>query len=68
MNQINWTKIIDINKKSVLSFATGKKTSTEFKKDFVGIPGTANAVVSQHGTQYGRRLARKALRRRGLLV
>ena len=65
---INWTKMIDKNRLSVLNFAVGLKTSTDFQKDFSGIPHTASFAVKNNGAIYARRLARKALRRRGLLV
>jgi hypothetical protein len=64
---VNWTSLINKNKNVVLNFAQGNVSSTDFQRSFSGNPNPARSVVRNHGTQYARRLARKALRRRGLL-
>jgi len=65
---INWGMLISKNRKSVISFATGQKSTSDFQQDFAGNPNPARCVVKNYGAVYGRRLARKALRRRGFLV
>ncbi len=64
---IDWEKAIRKNKKSVVGFATHKTSSKDFQHDFAGVPNTASFAVSHHGALYARRLARKALRHRGIL-
>ena len=69
---VNWNKILESNhsKKVIRSFATSgicaRAASTqlqdpEAKREF-------NLAVREHQTPYTRRLARKALRRRGALA
>ena len=67
VNVIDWDKAISKNKSSVVKFATNKTSSSDFKRDFAGVPNTAAFAVSHHGALYARRLSRKALRHRGLL-
>lgn len=64
----NWTKLINSNKDAVLDFATGKLSSTSFQKQFSGRENPARVAVRNYGTLYARRLARKALRHRGISV
>jgi hypothetical protein len=65
---INWTKLIDSNKQAVKSFAVGEASSKAFQSAFAGKENPARCAVREYGTQYARRLARKALRRRGVGV
>ncbi len=65
---INWGKAIQQNRASVVHFATHQSSSKDFQRDFAGVPNTAASAVSSHGTLYARRLARKALRHRGILT
>lgn len=65
---IDWTKMIAHDKCSVVAFATKRISSESFKEDFLGIPHTACYAVKSHGALYARRLARKALRHRGLIA
>ena len=65
---VNWEKAIQKNKTSVVKFATHQTSSKVFQHDFAGVPNTAASAVSNNGTLYARRLARKALRHRGLLT
>lgn len=64
---INWESLIRRNRKSVIDFAVGDLSSTQFQADFAGTPNLARQVIKTYGTTYSRRLTRKALRRRGLL-
>ncbi len=64
---INWDSLINRNANSVKEFAIGQKSATAFQADFSGTPNPARCVVRNYGTTYGRRLARKALNRRGML-
>lgn len=65
---INWDSLIKKNSRSVKEFAVGTRSASEFQSDFSGNPNPARTVVKVHGSTYGRRLARKALRRRGLIA
>lgn len=65
---INWSDLISNNKKAVVSFAVGNMSASDFQQTFSGNPNPARCAVRNHGSTYARRLARKALRRRGLLV
>lgn len=66
---VNWNCVIDKNKSAVKAFATGKmslrslmeKSSNEARREL-------RHIERGYGAQYGRRLARKALRRRGALA
>ncbi len=64
---INWDSLISKNAKSVKAFALGQKSATSFQADFSGKANPARCVIRNYGTTYGRRLARKALNRRGML-
>ena len=65
---INWSNLIAKNPSAVSNFATGYLSSNEFQREFSGNPNHARCAIRNHGTQYARRLARKALRRRGMLI
>ena len=65
---INWTKLISSDQKAVVKFATGNLSSQAFQQTFTGPENPARFAVRNHGTLYARRLARKALRRRGVEV
>ena len=69
---INWTQLLSktTNVKAVTKFAEGKTSGTEFYSSFAGTKsgGTARYLLREHGVTYARRLARKALRRRGVSV
>lgn len=65
---INWNGLISKNKAAVVSFATGAASASAFQSAFSGNPNPARCVVKTHGATYSRRLARKALRRRGVPV
>jgi hypothetical protein len=64
---INWNKLIDKNANAVEDFALGFRSANQFQQDFSGNPNPARCVVRNYGATYGRRLARKALRRRGII-
>jgi hypothetical protein len=65
---VNWSDLIDTNKKVVVKFATGCLSGEDFQREFSGNPNPARCAVRDHGVTYARRLARKALRRRGLIA
>ena len=67
-NTIDWSSLIQNNSNAVVKFATGSLSGTDFQRTFAGNPNPARCVIRNHGVTYGRRLARKALKRRGLLV
>lgn len=64
---IKWDKLISKNADSVKEFALGNRSAKAFQDDFSGRQNPARCVIRNHGTTYGRRLARKALRRRGII-
>jgi hypothetical protein len=64
---IDWGLLITKNANSVKQFALGLKSASSFQQDFSGKANPARCVIRNYGTTYGRRLARKALNRRGLL-
>ncbi len=67
---IDWTSLLSTQKnvKKVKKFATGNTTGREFYSQFsnTSAGGEARTLLRTHGVTYGRRLARKALKRRGL--
>ena len=65
---IDWEHLISSDKKAVVNFATHKSTATDFQKQLSGKTNPARCAVRKHGSLYARRLARKALRRRGISV
>lgn len=64
---IKWDNLIDKNPAIVQLFAVGVVSGDGFVNYFRGNPNEARRLVRANGVTYGRRLARKALRRRGLL-
>ena len=65
---IDWAKMIERDKNAVIDFARGADTTNSFQRAFSGTKNPARSVLRQHGSLYGRRLARKALRRRNIKV
>lgn len=67
-----WTKILETNwdQQATRLFALGAITGKEFYNQFAGktAGGAVRNLLRKHGVQYSRRLARKSLRRRGLLT
>jgi hypothetical protein len=66
---IDWGTILS-NKtkvKAVKKFAVGERTGRELTSDFANTEGggEVRTLLRTHGVTYGRRLARKALKRRG---
>lgn len=65
---IDWTTLISKDKRSVINFANGNLSGGDFQQIFSGNPNPARGILRNHGVTYGRRLARKALRRRGVSI
>ena len=65
---INWEKLITSDQQAVQRFAEGKLSGYSFQQHFKGRSNPARCAVRNYGTLYARRLARKALRRRGVNV
>lgn len=65
---VNWTKLISTDQDAVVDFATHNSSAEEFQHRFSGRQNPARCAVRNHGALYARRLARKALRRRGISV
>ena len=65
----DWTQMVDSNLTAVTLFAEGNLSKDAFREAFSnGVDNPARQVVTKHGAKYARRLARKALRRRGVSV
>ena len=68
----NWTPMMSTRKlqKALYNFSIGKASVTETTKAFAfsECAGEFRQLVRTHGATYARRLARKALRYRGLSV
>lgn len=69
---INWSKVLS-NQKSVLAvmeFATGEIGSSKLRKRLAHTVGSGviKSALANRGAKTVRQLARKALRRRGLLT
>lgn len=64
---IKWDSLINRGENAVKAFAVGSISGDDFSRYFSGNPNPARQAVRTHGTTYSRRLARKALKRRGLL-
>ena len=66
---VDWTGILSSKKsvKAVKKFATGTTTGKELYSEFSNTDngGEVRTMLSTYGVTYGRRLARKALKRRG---
>lgn len=68
---INWTQINDsVGQSSLRQFAVGEMSGRSLLKtaDKVGVKSEVDSVLREHGVTYARRLARKALRRRGVQI
>ena len=66
---VNWTGILS-NKKRVMAvkqFATGESSGRELYSSFANTEGggEVRTLLRENGVSYSRRLARKALKRRG---
>ena len=68
----DWELILnnEIMQQSTIDFATKEISGEDFKDlaTHFGIGGAVRNLVRNHGVVYARRIARKALRRRSLLV
>ena len=66
---VNWTSILSTKKnvKAVQNFASGTTTGQELYSTFSNTDtgGNVRSLLRTHGVTYSRRLARKALKRRG---
>lgn len=66
----NWNEMLNRNTNAVIDFANGNLSKDEFRQAFSN--GTdfnpARRLVVSRGAKESRALARKALRRRGLLI
>jgi hypothetical protein len=66
---INWSGILSNRKsvKAVKQFATGASSGRELYSTFANTDngGEVRSLLREHGVTYSRRLARKALKRRG---
>lgn len=72
MSRIDWSQILASRKdlRTVRDWSTGNLSTPKVRSEFAGTERGSefNRVISTYGVQYGRRLARKALRRRGVNV
>jgi hypothetical protein len=68
---VNWNTILSNRNRinTVKQWATGNLTTSNLKNTFKGSEAGSevNGLLRKHGTMYGRRICRKALRRRNLL-
>jgi hypothetical protein len=72
-NSVDWNLLLDENNsvfKTISKWSTGDLTTREVVDSvtYTQYSGEFRKLVRNHGTTYGRRLARKALRYRGELV
>jgi hypothetical protein len=69
---VNWNEVLGTKQqlRTVAKFAGGELSATKLRQTFRGteVAGEINSLIRNHGTQYARRLARKALKRRGTVV
>lgn len=65
---IKWSDLISRNENLVKDFALGNVSARNFAGGFRGRPNEARQVIRNYGSTEGRALARKALRRRGLIA
>jgi len=73
VNSVQWDVLLDSNKRAmatVTNWATGSLSTTEAMSKFSGtkFAGPFRHLVRSNGTEYGRNLARKALRYRAVTV
>lgn len=64
---INWTNLISRDQDAVMQFARGNLSGADFQQAFSGQNNPARCLVRSRGVGESRVLARKALRRRGLI-
>ncbi|NVM36702.1 MAG: hypothetical protein HWN81_13990 [Candidatus Lokiarchaeota archaeon] len=72
-SSVDWNLLLDSNNsvlKTISRWSSGELTTREVVDSvtFTEFSGEFRKLVRNHGTTYGRRLARKALRYRGELV
>lgn len=66
--KMNWDKLIKRNVKAVKGFATGQVSGRDFYNHyFRGKPNEARQLIRERRVDESRSLARKALKRRGLI-
>jgi hypothetical protein len=69
---VNWTEVLANRKqlRTVAKFAGGDMSASQLRSSFKGTDASreVNSLIKTHGTTYARRLARKALKRRGTVV
>jgi hypothetical protein len=65
---VKWESLIDRDLTVVADFAEGFISGRDFYLSFKGRPNQARQLVRAKGVAESRNLARKALRRRGLLL
>lgn len=68
---INWSQINDaVGQSTLKSFANAEKSGKELLRDAskAGVRSIVDNILREHGVTYARRLARKALRRRGVAI
>lgn len=63
----NWTRLINKDAVVVTNFAQGTVSAKDFESAFSGSSNPARSVVRKYGVSHARNLARKSLRRRGIL-
>ena len=69
--RVDWDNIINTGSKAYVKlFAIGEVSGRDFYRGFAGdrASGQVRSLLRNHGVVYARRLARKALRRRGVKV
>ena len=65
---MNWDKLIKRNVKAVKGFATGQVSGRDFYNHyFRGNPNEARQLIRERRVHERRSLARKALKRRGII-
>lgn len=68
---VNWNDVLSNKKQSavVQKWAVGEVPTRQLRSTFSGtsVSGEVRGMLNRYGTTYGRRVCRKALRRRGLL-
>lgn len=72
-SQVNWNNILDgMDNKDVCKFATGSLSGRDFYETaickFNGVSADVRNLLRTRGVQEARVLAKKALKRRGILV
>ena len=72
VNSVDWATLLDSNSsvaRKICSWANENKTTREVSDELkgTGFGSAFRHLVRSNGTQYGRRLARKALKYRGVV-